>query len=139
MIFLFAWSQGTMKAACFSDRISVCGPSLVQVLGTEHFVSDAYLVPRTFVPSTWYPRYQVLGIKTWYQVLGMTYLVPSTWCQVLGTVVKYLVASTWYQVLGTKYLVPSTWYQVLGTKYLGPSTWYQVSGTNYPVPNSWYQ
>ena len=51
---------------------------------------------------------------------GAKYLVPSTWCQVLGS--KYLVPSTWCQVLVTESLVPSTWYQILGTKYLVPST-----------------
>jgi len=40
--------------------------------------------------------------RTWYHVLGTTYLVPGTWYQVLGT---------WYQVLGTRYWVPGTGYQ----------------------------
>ena len=69
-------------------------------------------------------------------VPSTTYLLPSTWYQVLG--IRYLVQSTWHQVLGTKYLEPSTWYQVLGTRYLVPSTWYQVLGTKYLVPSTWY-
>ena len=65
-----------------------------------------------------------------FQVLGVRYLVPSTWYQVLGT--KYSVPSTLYQVLGTKYFVPSTWYQVLGTRVLGT----QVLGTKYLGPQN---
>ena len=60
---LFAWNHGTLKALCFSGLISVCGPLLVQVLGTK-----------CLVPRTWYQvsgtRYQLLGTKLWYQVLG---------------------------------------------------------------------
>ena len=49
------------------------------------------------------------------------YLVPSTWCQVLGP-------SSLCQVLGPKYLVPNAF-------ELMPGTWYQVLRTSYWLPS----
>ena len=103
-----------------------------QTFAPIYFIFPRYCQFTSYlVPSTWY---QILGSRSLVQATGTKYLVPSAWYQAFDD--KYSLSSPCYQVLGTKDL---PWCQVSGSKYFVRSTWHPILWCQILVPDTWYQ